>query len=103
MYESPITLIKKQIGPDIEIDIEKQVYKVIYEYGIDVDKEELLKALEYDRFQYDKGYEDCLKNLKNRITNEINSTSLPLEMSFSRSEIVNLIENIFKEFEGDYE
>lgn len=53
-YESPIELITSQYCSSIEDAIYQSVLKV----GIDVDKEELIKALEYDRGQYKKGYDD---------------------------------------------
>lgn len=55
-YSSPITIISSQIRQQIENDI----LKVAQDVKIDVDKDELLKALKYDREQYDKGYE-CAK------------------------------------------
>lgn len=51
-YESPITLI----AGELETKMENDTMQVIQRYGIEVDKEELLKALQYDRDQYDKGY-----------------------------------------------
>ena len=36
---------------------------VIHNLGIDVDKEELVRALKYDREQYQKGYEDRDKEI----------------------------------------
>ena len=53
-YKSPIELITSQYCSSIEDAIYQSVLKV----GIDVDKEELLKALEYDSGQYQKGYDD---------------------------------------------
>ena len=40
--------------------MEDDVVKAVQSYGIVVDKKELLRALGYDRGQYDKGYEDGL-------------------------------------------
>lgn len=53
-YESPI----KQIVSDWQMTMEENVMKAVQNVGIYVDKEELVKALEYDRDQYSKGYED---------------------------------------------
>ena len=39
----------------------------ICEYGIEVDKEELIKALNYDRNQYEKGYNDALDKIRAEI------------------------------------
>lgn len=53
-YESPITMIASQMETKMEAD----TMSVIRRYGIDVNKEELIKALDYDRQQYDKGFKD---------------------------------------------
>lgn len=37
---------------------ENEVYKAIINAGVYVDREELIKALDYDRDMYEKGYED---------------------------------------------
>lgn len=54
MYRSPIEIIYGQMETQMEGDILRAVQK----YGINVDKEELLRALQYDRNQYEKGYAD---------------------------------------------
>lgn len=54
MWESPVNIIMGEMQTKIEGD----VYKAIQNVGIDVDKEELLKAMQYDRQQYEKGYKD---------------------------------------------
>ena len=51
-YESPIQIMLGQM----RMEQENGIYKVIQEQGIAVDKDELIKALRYDRDQYDKGY-----------------------------------------------
>lgn len=51
-YESPIRMIVSEM----ETQMEKDTLTAIQRYGIDVDKEELIKALNYDRRQYEKGY-----------------------------------------------
>lgn len=53
-YESPITMI---VG-EMEAKMESDTMSVIQRYGIDVNKEELIKALDYDRKQYEKGYQN---------------------------------------------
>lgn len=60
MYESPINIyeIQRDIQQKINQDQEEKVLECIHEYGINVDKEELIKALEYSREQYIKGYQD---------------------------------------------
>ena len=56
MYKSPVELITKQMNTQIE----DYVFKAIQEVVVNIDKEELIRALEYDRGQYDKGYRDGL-------------------------------------------
>lgn len=55
MYKSPIELIYESI----QSQLDECIYKEIQKVDIKVDKEELLKALAYDREQYKKGYEDA--------------------------------------------
>lgn len=53
-YQSPIELIMGQMN----LALEGQICKAVQNVGVSVDKEELLKALHYDRGQYQKGYRD---------------------------------------------
>lgn len=59
MWKSPIE-IAEEITKQIDMDFENGIIKAVQRVGIDVDKEELLKALQYDRGQYEKGYQDGL-------------------------------------------
>lgn len=56
MYESPIEMISRQVRTQQE----ENVYKAVLEVGVNVDKDELIKALKYDRDQYNRGYHDGL-------------------------------------------
>lgn len=59
MYKSPIdTLIS-----DIVTEEENVVMRAVVKCGINVDKDELVKALAYDRGQYEKGYADAKAEL----------------------------------------
>ena len=53
-YQSPIEMIMS----DWETKVEGDMVKAVQHYGFNVDKDELLMALQYDRAQYDKGYSD---------------------------------------------
>lgn len=53
-YQSPIEVFQTQI----QSQIEGEIYKAVMKVGVNVDKDELLKALRYDRDQYQKGYAD---------------------------------------------
>lgn len=63
-YESPISIIERvieDIGKEQATLIDNQTYEAVLRVGIQVDKEELIKALAYDRNQYNKGFEDGFK------------------------------------------
>lgn len=51
-WEPPIKLICQEISNQIE----DSVITTIQRIGVDVDLEELIKALAYDRNQYNRGY-----------------------------------------------
>ena len=59
-YESPIEI---NYG-EMQTAYENGILKVVWKYDIHCDKEELLKALAYDRDQYRKGYEDAQRTGK---------------------------------------
>ena len=58
MYKSPIELIITDIQHQIVKEQDEEIYKAVVNYIPNVDNEELLKALRYDRQQYEKGYAD---------------------------------------------
>lgn len=62
-YYSPIEIVKK-IQEQYETDVVNNVIKCVQSYGINVDKDELIKALKYDRQQYEKGYHDGIMESK---------------------------------------
>ena len=60
MYNSPVVIypgdvISKNFKDTIDDSIVMEIQR---EYGIAVDKDELIKALQYDRGQYSRGYRD---------------------------------------------
>ena len=65
MYKSPIKIITGQI----KTNYEDAIYRAVQNVGINIDREELLKALEYDRGQFEKGFKEgekyVLWHLKN--------------------------------------
>ena len=59
MYESPIELFSvTDYAKQVDEQIENTVYKAVTKVGVNVNREELIKALAYDRNQYEKGYAD---------------------------------------------
>ena len=57
-YKSPIEIIYG----DMTHKLENEVFTVIQNIGINIDKDELIKALQYDRNQYETGYADAMIN-----------------------------------------
>lgn len=55
MYNSPIEIIEGQI----RMEVEDNILRAVLKHDIHVDKFELLRALQYDRGQYEKGYQDA--------------------------------------------
>jgi hypothetical protein len=58
MYESPVHLVLQDVQNQIDQEIEQTVITAVRKFGVDVDKDELIKALQYDRRQYERGYLD---------------------------------------------
>lgn len=69
MWESPIEKIYGDIHAEmVKQDEEHFMYSVNQTIGYQVDKDELIKALSYDRDQYNKGYQDALQEYYDAIT-----------------------------------
>lgn len=81
MYKSPIDIIYGQMQTQMEGDILKAVMNT----GINVDKEELIRALRYDRDQYDHGFADGHMNAQQE----------------AHHEIITYIDNAFNRSHGD--
>lgn len=58
MYESPIELKVDNIVSDVVKQVDEFTLRCFQQIGIKVDRNELIKALEYDRGQYEKGWSD---------------------------------------------
>lgn len=59
-YESPIQIVMGEF----QTSVEDNCVKAVQNYGFNINKEELRKALQYDRHQYDKGYEDARRRFE---------------------------------------
>ena len=70
MYRAPIELLYQEpsmvdeIVKGVDDKIEKMVCSAVVNCGVNVDKEELIKALNYDRQQYEQGYKDGYEKAK---------------------------------------
>ena len=71
MYKSPIEKIYGGLQTQMVQEEEKMVIKAIEKVGVNVDKGELIKALQYDRNQYTKGYEDGKNEVLDKIRSDI--------------------------------
>ena len=59
MYRSPITIsLTDNIVNALRHESENNIMHFVMDQIVTIDKEELTKALEYDRHQYEKGYDD---------------------------------------------
>ena len=58
MYESPIKVFQS----NLEMQFEGEILKAVQRTDIAVDRDELIRALRYDREQYQKGFDDARKN-----------------------------------------
>lgn len=47
------------ITSGLRTEVDNNIIKAIQDVAVDVDKDELIKALAYDRNQYDKGFSDA--------------------------------------------
>lgn len=55
-WESPIAMATKRLSSEIAKKTDETIWNAVLETNVKVDKEELIKALKYDREQYSKGY-----------------------------------------------
>lgn len=58
MYESPI----KVFQGNLEMQFDGEILKAVQRADIIVDRDELIRALRYDREQYQKGFDDARKD-----------------------------------------
>ena len=58
MYKCPIDVIIDDIRIK-SIDFDQKIIEAIQDIEIQIDNDELIKALKYDRDQYEKGYADA--------------------------------------------
>jgi hypothetical protein len=66
MYKSPIDVMIADVQHQIAQQQDEEIYKAVVSVGINVDKEELVRALRYDRYQYAKGYADGTRDAEQK-------------------------------------
>ena len=57
-YVCPIRIVTEKMARELQKAQEDAVIQAVLNIGVTVDKEELVKALAYDRGQYEKGFRD---------------------------------------------
>ena len=63
MYKSPVELLVTEIEHQIVKQQDEEIYKAVAHYVPNVNKAELIRALNYDREQYEKGYADAMDSI----------------------------------------
>ena len=71
MYQPPVELIISNLQQSIMECREKQIIRAIESVSVNVDKDELLKALQYDRQQYTKGYKDGVEEFAKNLMDHL--------------------------------
>lgn len=111
-WESPIIEIFKQTEENyhkqLKDKLEEQLMcEVNYQVGCAVDKNELIKALNYDREQYDKGYKDGVREAFNAELEELKSELEKLEyddfdcnLVLPAWKVYDIIDNYIAELKG---
>ena len=90
MYEPPVEVFYNQMRTEVD----NHIYKAILDVGVDVDKEELIRAMQYDRGQYDKGYNDGIKEFAELVKMEFYKEFDELIPSVMADRIDNLVKEM---------
>ena len=88
MYKSPIELLTADMAASIAKIMDNNVLQAVLATGVIVDEKELRKALEYDRDQYNKGYNDGYAEGMIAMKNKIEETLVGM-ISSKLLDIVN--------------
>ena len=63
MYNAPIEIVMSRVEEQLLQQAEDMIFRAARGCGVNVNRRELLRALTYDREQYDKGYSDAKKDM----------------------------------------
>ena len=95
-WESPIRLIEKEIQTNINRDIENMVVaEVERTVGVQIDKESLLKALNYSHDSYEKGYAEGSEDTYHKYKKIILSLYTDLLEVVTDKESLKKIDSVF--------
>lgn len=93
MYKSPLEIISSftnDTAYKIKTETDNLIMEAVYNVVVNVDKAELIKALEYDRDQYEKGYRDGKEDATTRAPVFRKYYALDLGRYIRKSEISNV-------------
>lgn len=101
-----------EIQQQIEKQQEDQVMLTVNQsIGYDIDKQELIKALQYDREQYSKGYRDCKSDMLDKVKQARRELDkLPIygakftdcfRIHLDREEVFAILDKLIAESEGE--
>lgn len=71
-YKSPVEVIRHEM----QMRVENDVMKAVQQHDIYVDKNELIKALKYDRDQYVKGFADGCRDRFDRLIEQVKTATV---------------------------
>lgn len=69
-YKGPINIDLTDVVESIQTELDGAIYRAVCNVGITVDKEELERALKYDRLQYDTGWHDAMIDTLQKIKSQ---------------------------------
>lgn len=96
MYKSPIQIYTDNIIESMNSKFDEQCMKAVVKIGVDVDKDELIKALKYDRNQYQKGYQDCIDEKVKFLEKELDIAIKDLCFSVKGADACNSLEVLYE-------
>lgn len=67
MYKSPIEIFVEDTMKKFDEKMLEEAYTITLNYGISVDKGEMMRALKYDRQQYERGFTDGYERAKEEV------------------------------------
>jgi hypothetical protein len=113
MYKSPIKLIRadtlfsstrsieeeiaEKMAKPIAIEIDNYILESVRRVDVSVDREELLKALAYDRQQYNKGFQDGVRDVIEKLKEKSTYHLYAYGMSYTD----DFLDSIKKEMVGE--
>lgn len=106
MYKAPIEICRtiEDIIQKVVEETDNQVYEAVCRVGVNVDKEELIKALRYDREQYAKGYADGVREFAEKLKQSAFDCDVSLGYGngcYVKAVTTIEIDNLAKETEGE--